>query len=156
MFGIIWFIIVGIIIYNVVKRRSNEVSDTERQSMPPVQRTMQQKQQANRMGNNMPPQNARQNRQQQTAQPSPQGSTMAYLEEKARQDEIEHAKEKQEETRRLYRNAGGLRAAERLYEGDGVPNGKRCVICDYCGAENLVPTASREQYSCYFCREALR
>ena len=92
----------------------------------------------------------------QQPQASQQGSTMAYLQEKAKQDEIEHAKEKQEEARRLHQNYGGLRAAERLYEGDSVPNGKRCVVCAYCGAENLLPVVAREKYSCYFCREPLR
>ena len=95
-------------------------------------------------------------RQPQQSQASQQGSTMAYLEEKAKQDEIEHAREKQEEARRLHQNYGGLRAAERLYEGDSVPNGKRCVVCAYCGAENLLPVVAREKYSCYFCREPLR
>lgn len=151
MFGIIWFIIVGIIIYKAVKKRSNEVSDAQQQNMPP----MQQRQQANRMGNNMQPQNARQNMQRQTAQQDRQGSTMAYLEEKARQDAMEHAQDKLEESRRLYQNSGGRCVAERLYEGDSVPNGKRCVVCGYCGAENLVPMTARERYSCYFCREQI-
>lgn len=83
------------------------------------------------------------------------GSTLAYLEEKARQDAKEHAKEKWEETKRLNKNYGGLRAAERHYDGDSIPRGKKCITCTYCGAENLVPTNMREKYSCYFCREAL-
>lgn len=82
-------------------------------------------------------------------------STLAYLEEKARQDAREHAREKREETLRLNKNYGGLRAAERRYDGDSIPRGKRCIKCAYCGAENLVPTNMREKYSCYFCREAL-
>lgn len=83
------------------------------------------------------------------------GSTLAYLEEKARQDAKEHAREKWEETKRLNKNYGGLRAAERRYDGDSIPRGKKCITCAYCGAENLVPTNMREKYSCYFCREAL-
>ncbi|MDE6748217.1 MAG: hypothetical protein K2K21_04020 [Lachnospiraceae bacterium] len=83
------------------------------------------------------------------------GSTLAYLEEKARQDAREHAREKREEAMRLNKNYGGLRAAERRYDGDSIPRGKRCITCAYCGAENLVPTNMREKYSCYFCREAL-
>lgn len=82
-------------------------------------------------------------------------STMAYLEEKARQDAEEHARDKWEETRRLNRNYGGLRVAERLFEGDTVPGGKKCVTCGYCGADNLIPMLPRERYSCYFCREPL-
>lgn len=83
------------------------------------------------------------------------GSTLAYLEEKARQDAREHAREKREEAMRLNKNYGGLRTAERRYDGDSIPRGKKCITCAYCGAENLVPTNMREKYSCYFCREAL-
>lgn len=83
------------------------------------------------------------------------GSTLAYLDEKAKQDAMEHAKEKQEEAMRLNKNYGGLRVAERRYEGSSIPSGKKCIVCAYCGAENLIPTMPRERYSCYFCREAL-
>lgn len=82
-------------------------------------------------------------------------STLAYLEEKARKDAMEHEMEKREEARRLYESSGGLRPAQRLYEGDSVPNGCKCVACGYCAAENLVPVSSRERFSCYFCREPL-
>ncbi len=82
-------------------------------------------------------------------------STLAYLEEKARKDAMEHEMEKCEEARRLYESSGGLRPAQRLYEGDSVPNGCKCVACGYCAAENLVPVSSRERFSCYFCREPL-
>lgn len=86
---------------------------------------------------------------------SESASTMAYLDEKARQDAVEHAREKREETMRLNKNYGGLRVAERRYEGSSIPNGKKCIACAYCGAENLIPAMPRERYSCYFCREAL-
>ncbi|MDE7282994.1 MAG: hypothetical protein K2N85_05355 [Lachnospiraceae bacterium] len=89
------------------------------------------------------------------ASESEAGSTLAYLEEKARQDAREHAREKREETMRLNKNYGGLRSAERHYDGDSIPRGKKGITCAYCGAENLVPTNMREKYSCYFCREAL-
>ena len=82
-------------------------------------------------------------------------SVTEYLAEKARKDQIEHAKEKQQENRRLAEKSGGLAPAERLYDGDPVPNGKFCVCCSYCAAENLIPVGSRIQYSCYFCREPL-
>ncbi|MCM1087706.1 MAG: hypothetical protein NC419_06080 [Muribaculaceae bacterium] len=82
-------------------------------------------------------------------------STLAYLDEKARQDALEHERERREEAERLNRNYGGFRVAERLFDGDTVPNGKRCSVCGYCGAENLVPMMAREKYSCYFCRELL-
>lgn len=99
----------------------------------------------------------RANAQQPVKKPEPkEGSTMAYLEEKAKQDAAEHAREKWEETKRLNQNYGGLRVAQRLFEGDSVPAGQKCVACDYCGAENLIPMMPRERYSCYFCREPLK
>ena len=82
-------------------------------------------------------------------------STTAYLMEKAEADAREHAKEKYEEQQRLYQASGGLAVAERLLDGDPVPQGKRCVICGYCAAENLVPMMPGKRYSCYFCREPL-
>ena len=163
MFSIIWMIILGYIIFKVVRQKREEndgrsgtaggaPTGSAPRGIPPMnagQRLGKQVQQPQRQT-----QQATQRPQQ--SQASQQGSTMAYLQEKAKQDEIEHAREKQEEARRLHQNYGGLRAAERLYEGDSVPNGKRCVVCAYCGAENLIPMASREKYSCYFCREPLR
>ncbi len=82
-------------------------------------------------------------------------STTAYLMEKAEADAREHAKEKYEEQKRLYETRGGLAVAERYLEGDLIPNGKRCINCGYCGAENLIPMMPRTRYSCYFCREPL-
>lgn len=83
------------------------------------------------------------------------GSTTAYLNEKAKQDAIEHAREDREEEIRLNKAYGGLRVAERLYEGDSVPQGRRLCVCGYCGAENLLPMVAREHFCCYFCREPL-
>lgn len=82
-------------------------------------------------------------------------STTAYLMEKAEADAREHAKEKYEEQKRLHETRGGLAVAERYLEGDRIPNGKRCINCGYCGAENLIPMIPRTRYSCYFCREPL-
>ena len=168
MFSIIWMIILGYIIFKVVRQKREENGGANRNAggvptnsaprgIPPMhagQRLGNQVQQSQRASQKQMQQTSQ--RQSQQSQASQQGSTMAYLQEKAKQDEIEHAKEKQEEARRLHQNYGGLRAADRLYEGDSVPNGKRCVVCAYCGAENLIPMASREKYSCYFCREPLR
>lgn len=82
-------------------------------------------------------------------------STTAYLMEKAEADAREHAKEKFEEQKRLYETRGGLAVAERYLEGELIPNGKRCISCGYCGAENLIPMIPRTRYGCYFCREPL-
>lgn len=82
-------------------------------------------------------------------------ATTAYLKEKAEEDARQHAKEKFEEQKRLYETRGGLAVAERYLDGDLIPQGKQCVNCSYCGADNLVPMQPRTRYSCYFCREAL-
>lgn len=82
-------------------------------------------------------------------------STTAYLMEKAEADAREHAKEKYEEQRRLHETRGGLAVADRYLVGDLIPNGKRCINCGYCGAENLIPMIPKTRYSCYFCREPL-
>lgn len=83
-------------------------------------------------------------------------TTTAYLMQKAEEDAREHAREKVEEQKRLYETRGGLAVAERYLLGDMIPQGKRCVICGYCGAENLIPAQPRTKYCCYFCREALQ
>ena len=90
-----------------------------------------------------------------TGKSSENTSVTDYLAEKARKDQIEHAREKQQESQRLAEKSGGLTPAERLYDGDPIPNGKFCVCCSYCAAENLIPVGSRMKYSCYFCREPL-
>ena len=90
-----------------------------------------------------------------TGKSSENTSVTDYLAEKARKDQIEHAREKQQESQRLAEKSGGLTPAERLYDGDPIPNGKFCVCCSYCAAENLIPVGSCMKYSCYFCREPL-
>lgn len=82
-------------------------------------------------------------------------STTAYLMEKAEADQREHAREKYEEQKRLYETRGGLAPAERYLDGETIPQGRKCVICGYCGAENLIPIVPKTKYSCYFCREPL-
>lgn len=82
-------------------------------------------------------------------------STTAYLMEKAEADQREHAREKYEEQKRLYETRGGLAPAGRYLDGDTIPQGRKCVICGYCGAENLIPIVPRTKYSCYFCRKPL-
>lgn len=166
MISIIWSIVVCYIIYRLVINRKNTgggnggtgnrpvihttpMQHREQQSTGPVNH------QAGRPANGR----VKQTPQKQAAGNRPGGqevSTMAYLEEKARQDAAEHARDKWEENKRLHQNYGGLRVAERLFDGDSVPGGKKCVVCGYCGAENLVPMMPRERFSCYFCREPLR
>lgn len=161
MFSVIGIIILYYVIYRMIKNRKEQMTQSgstngqfSQQGLPTGQANQRapQQMQKTRQGANYKqvPKSG-----QTQASESETGSTMAYLEEKARQDAEEHAREKQEETQRLHKNFGGLRVAERLYEGSSVPNGKRCIVCGYCGAENLVPMMPREHYSCYFCREQI-
>ena len=161
MFSVIWTIVVCYIVFRVIKQRKAQGTQSGNQngqypqqnisSQQRYQNKPQQMQKTRQVTNSQPVQKSGQTQ----ANEPKTASTMAYLEEKARQDAVEHAREKQEEAQRLHKNFGGLRVAERLYEGDTVPNGKRCIVCGYCGAENLVPTIPRERYSCFFCREPI-
>lgn len=85
----------------------------------------------------------------------PKHSTMGYLHEKAKQDEEEHRREEAETARKMRQRSDGRTPGRQLLLGDPVPADCRCVICGYCGAENLLPLNSRDRYCCYFCREAL-
>ncbi|MDE5931460.1 MAG: hypothetical protein K2H40_03120 [Lachnospiraceae bacterium] len=153
MFNIVWYCVILYIVYRTIVRRKGQHNGKTGTGRPPEIHTAPVKHREQRTTR---PQQ-RTNVQQPVKKPeAAAGSTMAYLEEKARQDQKEHAKEKWEETKRLNQNYGGLRVAQRLFEGDSVPGGQKCVVCDYCGAENLIPMMPRERYSCYFCREPLR
>ena len=81
-------------------------------------------------------------------------STTDYLEQKAMEDQREHAKEKMEERIRLSEKYGGRAIAMRYLPGDRIPHGMRVVNCSYCNAENLVETIRTER-ACYFCRTKL-
>lgn len=179
MFGIVWTIIVIWICYRIYKQRMGNPSGNDQRGQLPNQQGQIQSSRMQRpmytspfaqptQAKQTPPQAKVQTKQAPQARAQKkqtvesradnkdeQESTLAYLEEKARQDAIEHEMEKREEARRLYESSGGLRPAQRLYEGDSVPNGCRCVVCSYCAAENLIPVSSRERFSCYFCREQL-
>lgn len=83
-------------------------------------------------------------------------STTEMLEEKARQDAMEHQEEKRRQLAEERRIHGQLRYAERYLPGDMIPKGRRLVCCGYCNAENLVPERDDpKRYNCYFCRETL-
>ena len=84
-----------------------------------------------------------------------QESTTAYLDRKAKQDEIEHRKEAMEQRREEQKNYGRINYAMRWYDGDPIPDSKKLVKCGYCGAENLVPAHGGKHFNCYFCREEL-
>lgn len=83
-------------------------------------------------------------------------STTEMLEEKARQDAMEHQEEKRRQLAEERRIHGQLRYAERYLPGDMIPQGRRLVCCGYCNAENLIPERDDpKRYNCYFCRETL-
>ncbi len=83
-------------------------------------------------------------------------STTEMLEEKARQDAIEHQEEKRRQLAEERRIHGQLHYAERYLPGDMIPKGRRLVCCGYCNAENLIPERDNpKRYNCYFCRETL-
>jgi hypothetical protein len=82
-------------------------------------------------------------------------STMAYLDEKAKQDQKEHAMEKMQEQKRTSEKYGNRSVGGRYLLGDPIPKGMKIVYCEYCGAENLVKIDYRNDRDCYFCRTHL-
>lgn len=86
---------------------------------------------------------------------SGQQSTTAYLDEKAKEDQREHAREKMEENKRVSKKYGGRPVAGRYLLGDPIPHNLKIVYCSYCGAENLVPHNYHGDKDCYFCRTHL-
>ena len=133
MFDILVLILIGWVVYRKVKGKKENDNVKGSHSLPNTTVTKPMVKEAKTDGN----------------------STTAYLMEKAEADQREHAREKYEEQKRLYETRGGLPPAERYLDGDAIPQGKRCVICGYCGAENLIPMVPKTKYSCYFCREQL-
>ena len=83
-------------------------------------------------------------------------STTDYLQKKARMDQIEHAKEKREEMKRVNLKYGGNEVGGRYLLGDPIPRGMKIKYCPYCGAENLVPDHYYSGKDCYFCRTELK
>ena len=83
-------------------------------------------------------------------------STTDYLQKKARMDQIEHAKEKREEMKRVNQKYGGNEVGGRYLLGDPIPRGMKIKYCPYCGAENLVPDHYYSGKDCYFCRTELK
>lgn len=83
-------------------------------------------------------------------------STTEYLQKKARMDQIEHAKEKREEMKRVNQKYGGNEVGGRYLLGDPIPRGMKIKYCPYCGAENLVPDHYYSGKDCYFCRTELK
>ena len=151
MFEMVFIVIFIWVIYKRVKRvkeKGDTPAQPKQQPRPVQQRPLQQRP-AQTMQRSTPARSAIQEIREDG------NSTTAYLMEKAEADAREHAREKFEEQKRLHETRGGLPVAERYLDGDTVPQGKKCVNCGYCGAENLIPMMPRTRYSCYFCREPL-
>ncbi|MDD3205470.1 MAG: hypothetical protein PHS74_07035 [Lachnospiraceae bacterium] len=79
-------------------------------------------------------------------------STVDYLSQKAAQEDKD---QRMEVKMNASVRVGGRRVAVQLIEGDMAPMGTRVIKCGYCGAENLVPMTTSEEYACFFCREDL-
>lgn len=80
-------------------------------------------------------------------------SVTDFLANKAKKERIQQESDVKSETLKNERFQSGRTSAGRLIYGDPVPNDKRMVVCNYCGAENLVPHYVATHYKCYFCRE---
>ena len=143
MLEIIIIVIISVTIYKRVQRRKQEGQGTG--PHPAVTTTVRPQQRVR----NTPVKNAIQEAREDG------NNTTAYLMEKAAADAKEHERERLEEQKRLYEARGGLAVAERYLAENAIPQGKKCVVCGYCGAENLIPVMPGTRYSCYFCREPL-
>lgn len=83
-------------------------------------------------------------------------STTEMLAKKARQDQLEHQKEKAEQAQYEKKYYGNYHYAKRYLLGDPVPATERLVYCPNCAAENLIKiTDNPKRFNCYFCREKL-
>lgn len=162
---VVYLIFIGIFIKTMIKksrgtgnnmgRKTSSMPSTERNTTPTGQYTTKTNKTTSEVRFGSATKSSVNTSATETKKSSANTTVTDYLAEKARKDQIEHAIEKRQENQRLAEKSGGLTPAERLYDGDPVPNGKFCVCCSYCAAENLIPIGSRMQYSCYFCREPL-
>lgn len=155
MFEIIFIIIIAVWIANIKKKRANSSGGPGRSIQTPNTTVTTAAQDRRSMGGQHRPLRQTEAKSAIDEAKEDGNSTTAYLMEKAEADAREHAREKYEEQKRLHEASGGLAVAQRLYDGDPVPQGMQCVVCGYCAAENLVPMVPRTRYSCYFCREPL-
>ncbi len=143
---IIYVIIIVLIFRYTRKKRAGSsgskagASNTVRQSQPPVSQTMSKKKAPKRQIAS-----ARPNQQRKTKQTVQEKQYSARTQVSSDNCSYEAAYSKGQPARL------GLRGDY----GEEVRPGQICVRCGYCGAENLVPSGSREHYHCYFCWEKL-
>ncbi|MCC8163265.1 MAG: hypothetical protein LIO86_08935 [Lachnospiraceae bacterium] len=143
---IIYVIIIVLIFRYTRKKRAGSsgskagASNTVRQSQPPVSQTMSKKKAPKRQIAS-----ARPNQQRKTKQTVQEKQYSARTQVSSDNCSYEAAYSKGQPARL------GLRGDY----GEEVRPGQICVRCGYCGAENMVPSGSREHYHCYFCWEKL-
>lgn len=173
MESLISLIVVGVIIFNIVRstNKGKSPGNSNRPQMPPPVRNNQQprpqqgKSNEWNLSRSLTERKVEQEKKTEMyseadkalIEKGKQQSTTEYLKQKADFDEKEHNREReqQQEKQKDYERGSGLITAERLIMGDSIPNDRRVLKCKYCGAENLVPVNIRSKYGCYFCREIL-
>ena len=165
------FIIILIVVIYVIKNKNKNSGNVSRPNYSNTNNTsynrpVQNVQAQNRPAQNQPMQgrpvqNARQNGSAQNASAKPssggqkKGSVTEYLDQKAAEDQREHAVEAFEQQKRMQKKYGSMPVAGRYILGDPVPKSCQLVYCSYCGAENIVKMGYRGGMSCYFCRTGL-
>ena len=89
-----------------------------------------------------------------------QGQTVKPNQPRSKERKMERQMERQAKRDNCYYEAAYSKGKpDRIgRRGDyepGIPSGMERIKCAYCGAENFVPTGSRQHYHCYFCWEKL-
>lgn len=173
MFGFIFTIIIICIVVNSIKRQNSRKSNYDSskttysstsQNVQPYRQnpgTYQRQQTTGVTGQTarsrgtamQTPQAVRTAQAAQTSQK--ETSTMDYLNEKAKQDQREHAIEKMQEQKRVDQLHGNRPVGGRYMLGDPIPAGMKIVNCGYCGAENIVKIGYHSGCDCCFCRSHL-
>ncbi len=83
-------------------------------------------------------------------------ATTEMLAKKAKQDQIEHQREKLEQKRHEQKYYSNFNYAKRYLLGDEISPSEKMIFCPNCAAENLIKIHENpKKYNCYFCREKL-
>ncbi|MCD8362228.1 MAG: hypothetical protein LUC98_04585 [Lachnospiraceae bacterium] len=143
---IIYVVIIVLIFRYTRKKRAGSsgskasASNANRQSQPSVSQTM--------------PKKRAPKRQKASAMPNQQRKTKQTVQEKQYSARTQVSSDNCS-YEAAYSKGQPARLGLRGDYGEEVRPGQICVRCGYCGAENLVPSGSREHYHCYFCWEKL-
>lgn len=77
-------------------------------------------------------------------------------------EKLEEQEQKRAEREAMYNEGRGSSGSS--YEGNKAKNGdygdiptvnEKLIVCNYCGAKNIVPKCSSVKYQCYFCRQMM-